>query len=101
MVLPFRYVGNSRSRPPADSSQDITSTSAIHENGVTTVTFTRERVTGDSDDVALDQCVYFLYAWGGKFDVNAQEIQRHTYRDPSSDVICLPSSIVCPREWNT
>ena len=100
MILPIRFA-SSRSTPPADSSQDITSAFAFHENGVTTVTFTRERVTGDSNDVRLDQCVYFLYAWGGAFDVNTQVIEYHgSSREASRDVICLPSSIICTREWN-
>ena len=96
-ILLFRYVGNYPSRPPADISQDITSTSAFHENGVTTVTFTREIVTGDSNDVRLDQCVYFLYAWGGSFDINTQAIEYHgsNTREASSTLICLPPSMIC------
>ena len=98
----FRNVGSFRSGPPADASQDITFTTAYHENGVTNVIFTRERVTGDPDDVPLDQCVYFLYAWGGSFDASRQVIGYHgTNREASSDLICLPSADICPREWNT
>ena len=71
-------------------------------NGVTSVAFRRERVTGDPNDVSLDQCVYFLYAWGGAFNVSTQEIMYHgpTSREASSTVICLPSASVCPGEWN-
>ena len=70
-------------------------------NGVTTVAFRRERVTGDPDDVPLDQCLYFLYAWGGTFNVNTQVITYHGgNREASSTVICLPSASVCPGEWD-
>ena len=87
--------------PTVDSSQDITSTSAVLMNGVTTVAFRRERVTGDPDDVPLDQCLYFLYAWGGAFDVTTQVIMYHGgNREASSTMICLPSAIVCPGEWD-
>ena len=98
--ISLRYIGNYRSSPPADESQDLTFASALHENGVTSVIFSRERVTNDSNDVPLDQCVYFLYAWGGTVDVNTQVIQQHMYREASRDMICLPSSIDCPSEWN-
>ena len=100
-ILPFRFA-SARSRPPADDSQDITDASAVHENGVTTVIFSRERVTNDANDVSLDQCVYFLYAWGGTFDVNTQMIEPHGYgnREPSGTTVCLPSSSDCPSEWD-
>ena len=88
--------------PTVDESRDITSAFAYHENGVTNVIFSRERVTNDSNDVPLDQCVYFLYAWGGTVDVNAQTIGYHSpNREASRDMICLPSSFDCPSEWNT
>ena len=86
--------------PTVDESRDITSAFAYHENGATIVVFSRERVTNDSNDVPLDQCVYFLYAWGGTVDVNTQVIQQHMYREASRDMICLPSSFDCPSEWN-
>ena len=97
--VPFRYAVG-RVAPTADTSQDITATSAAIVNGVTTVTFRRERVTGDSSDLSLDQCVYFLYAWGGEFNVSTQEIVYHgpTRREASITVICLPSASVCPGE---
>ena len=100
--LPFRYTGLNRILGPSnDASQDITATSAVFDNGVTAVTFRRERVTNDPNDVPLDQCVYFLYAWGGVFNVSTQTIQYHGgNREPSRTMVCLPSSSVCPGEWN-
>jgi len=70
----------------------------MFEDGVTTAAFRRERVTGDPNDVSLDQCVYFLYAWGGVFNVSTEEIMYHgaTSREASSTVICLPSASICP-----
>ena len=98
-IPPFRYTG-SRVAPTADTSQDITATSVALVNGVTTVTFRREQVTGDPNDVSLEPCLYFLYAWGGAFNVGTQEIMYHgpTSREASSTVICLPSASVCPGE---
>ena len=100
--IPFRYTGG-RVAPTADTSQDITATSAALVNGVTTVTFRRERVTGDPSDVSLEQCVYFLYAWDGAFNVSTEEIMYHgpTSREASSTMICLPSASVCPGKWVT
>ena len=98
--LPFRYASSRIGAPPADASQDITTSSAVLQSGNTTITFRRERVTNDPNDVSLDQCVYFLYAWGGAFDVNTQVIDYHQNSQPSSTLICLPSSSVCPGESN-
>ena len=68
---------------------------------MTTVTFRRERVTNDPNDVSLDQCVYFLYAWGGTFNVDTRTVgYHHGNREPSSTMVCLPSARVCPGEWN-
>ena len=100
--IPFSYAVG-RVAPTADLSQDITSTSAMFEGGVTTAAFRRERVTGDPSDVSLEQCVYFLYAWGGAFNVSTQEIMYHgsASREASGTVICLPSASVCPGKWVT
>ena len=94
--IPFRHI--SGQAPTPDTSQDITATSAVVVNGATTVTFRRERVTGDPSDLSLDQCVYFRYAWGGIFNVSTQEIRNNseTIVEASSTVICLPSASVCP-----
>ena len=99
-LLPIRFA-SSQSRPPADVLQDIMNASAAHENGVITVGFSRESVTNDPNDIPLDQCVYFLYAWGGMFDIMAQQIDYHGFnnREASSTMICLPSSSDCPSEW--
>ena len=98
--LSFRYAHGYVGAPPVDTSQDIATPSAVLQSGMTTVNFRRERVTNDPNDVSLDQCVYFLYAWGGAFDVNTQVINYHgpQNREPSSTLICLPSSSVCPGE---
>ena len=96
---------SSQSQPSIDASQDITDASVVHQSGVTTVTFTRQRVTSDTNDVDLDQCVYFLFAWGGSVTYgNPHSIAYHgTNRGALSPMICLPSSSECPiaSEWNT
>ena len=63
-----------------DEQQDIEMTAISTENGVTTVQFRRQSDTGDSmDDLTLDVCRYFLYAWGGTFDTNNQSRSIDTH----------------------
>lgn len=96
-TAPCRYA-TQQSQPPLDSSQDILATSAVHENGVTTVGFQRQRVTGDPNDVPLNQCVYFLYAWGGMFSSTTELLQYHgsTRRGTvGTTMICLPTAQEC------
>ena len=93
--IPFRYAVG-QVAPTADTSQDITSTSAMFEGGVTTAAFRREWVTGDPSDVSLEQCVYFLYAWGGAFNVSTEEIMYHgaTSREASSTVLMTVTNVL-------
>ena len=92
-----RYAAQ-RSQPPSDLSQDILAASVVHENGLTTLSFQRQRVTGDPDDIALNQCVYFLYAWGGMFSSATGMLQYHgsTRRGTiGTTMVCLPSAQQC------
>ena len=68
------------------------------ENGRTVVRFDRMRVTGDSNDVALDQSIYILFAYGGTiFSTNPINIGIHSRRGFfSPDMITLPGTDVCP-----
>ena len=68
------------------------------ENGRTVVRFDRMRVTGDSNDVALDQSTYILFAYGGSISsTNPVNIGIHSRRGFfSPDMITLPSADVCP-----
>lgn len=63
---------------------------------MTTVGFQRQRVTGDSNDVPLDQCVYFLFAWGGVFSSGQFQYHGNTRRGTIGDgMICLPAAEEC------
>nr|WNS50068.1 DOMON domain-containing protein [Halisarca dujardinii] len=64
----FDGFANALAQPPVDSQQDITDFSATHEGGMTTVTFSRKLVTGDSDDdLPVTKSLYWLWAYGGSF----------------------------------
>ena len=79
-----------------DASQDIFNTSTSSISGTTTIEFSRLRNTGDAADLALDECRFFLYAWGGTVD--GESIGYHSQRVASSERVCLPNSTVCPGE---
>ena len=83
--------------PPVDEQQDIEMTAITTENGVTTVQFRRQRDTGDSmDDLTLDVCQYFLYAWGGTFDTNnPSSLGIHSHREASPYQVCIPPDTIC------
>ena len=69
------------------------------EDGRTVVRFERFRVTGDSNDVALDQSTYILFAYGGSISsTNPVNIGYHSIRRGffSPDMITLPGADVCP-----
>ena len=93
---PLRYA-TARAMPPVDEQQDIEMTAITTENGVTTVRFRRQRDTGDSmDDLTLDVCRYFLYAWGGTFDTNnPSSLGRHSHREASPYQVCIPPATIC------
>ena len=97
-TLSSRYA-TSRSRPAKDTQQDIKNVSVTHANGVTTLQFTRLRVTGDSQDLPLDSPFYFLFAWNGPIS-GVEMIGYHgfTTRAASSDLTTLPTAQQCPGE---
>ena len=93
----FRYI-TARAPPPVDEQQDIESTSAMHENGVTTMNFRRPRV---GRDLSLDECRFFIYGWGGSANSD-QSIGYHPSTPiVSSERICLPSPAQCPDDTDT
>ena len=87
-----------RAQPPRDAIQNVDNAMASFEDGVTTVSFSRLRDTGDvNDDISLNNCVHFLYAWGGAVsDINTGQIEYHgaTRRFVSRSLECIPSD--CP-----
>ena len=91
-----RYA-TARVMPPRDPIQNVDNAMASFEDGVTTVSFSRLRDTGDKDDISLNNCVHFLYAWGGAVsNINAGQIEYHgaTRRFVSDSLECIPSD--CP-----
>ena len=83
--------------PAADASQDITNTAASHENGVTTIQFTRPRISSDTNDVSLDVCRFLLYAWSGSANTVTQAIGYHfANRGATAERVCFPSATECP-----
>ena len=61
--------------------------------------FSRQKETGDTNDFALKDCVFFLFAWGGAVtNFSTGQIEYHGFnrRFISDSLICLPSSSFCP-----
>ena len=88
--------------PHRDSIQNVDNAMASFEDGVTTVRFSRLRDTGDENDISLNNCVNFLYAWGGAVsNINTGQIEYHsaTRRFVSDSLECIPStcSVRCKR----
>ena len=88
-----------RVQPPRDPIQNVDNPFASFEDGVTTVRFSRQKDTGDVNDFSLNDCVYFLYAWGGAVtNINTAQIEYHgkTRRFISDSLECMPDSTFCP-----
>ncbi|XP_078576329.1 uncharacterized protein LOC144861999 [Branchiostoma floridae x Branchiostoma japonicum] len=83
---------NARAMPPEDSSNDIEDPQGSYNNGVINVNFTRQRNTGDDNDLAFtdDDCLYMFYARGGTYDHAAQTLSYHpTTPTISEEKICI------------
>ena len=86
-----------RFQPATDASQDITNTAASHANGVTTMQFTRPRISSDTNDISLDVCRFLLYAWSGSANTVTQAIGYHfANRGATAERVCFPSATDCP-----
>ena len=97
-IYTCRYA-TARAEPPIDASQDISNISASIQDGVTTINFVRPLASTDSDDLSLDVCRFFLYAYSGSVIYgNPNVISYHgfTNRGATSEMICLPSPAECP-----
>ena len=94
----YRYAKN-RIEPPQDSVQNIDSTSASFVDGVTTVQFSRDKITNDSDkDLSLSMCHFLLFAWSGNANISSGVIQFHGSQNQaiSDTLVCFPSPSLCP-----
>ena len=92
----YRFA-SARAPPSIDASQDITVSLASHMDGNTTVIFNRPRNSGDSNDISLDACRFFLFAFGGPANIDTQEVAYHGFnrRFVSPERICLPTFAQC------
>ena len=86
-----------RAEPPIDQTQHVTNTEVTITEGVMTMKFTRPLNSGDSSDLSLTDCRYFLYGWGGPANVASKSIGYHPSTPiVSADKICLPTPQQCP-----
>ena len=59
-------MGDVRTAPTFDTTQDIKNVSAYDDCTTTTISFIRPRVSSDdAEDIDLDQCVFMIWAFGG------------------------------------
>ena len=68
-------------------------------NGITTVQFSRNKVTGDVNrDLSLSVCRFLLFAWSGDVNINTGVIQYHGIQNRAftDTLICFPSPSICP-----
>lgn len=79
--------------PVADTTQNVESISGSVANGRTTVTFTRARVTGDTQDFDFNDgnCAHFLFAWGGSVQADGNILKHNDQRTVSSQKFCFTS----------
>ena len=96
-TLSSRYA-TAHSIPGKDAQQDISDVAVTHAGGVTTLQFTRQRVTGDNQDLPLDSPFHLLFAWDGQIS-GVEVISYHgPTRAASNDLITLPTAQQCPSE---
>lgn len=92
----YRYA-EGRRLPAVDEVDNLECKSVMRDNGQVTVRFKRKKVTGDNRDEPLDECRYFLYAWGGAVgDDPPRTLERHTRQFVSGSRVCPPSPDACP-----
>lgn len=81
--------------PLLDPSQDVYNMSGRIEDGVTTLKFSRKRVTKDSKDFSFtdDHCLYMMFpVKGGIFNAVNKKIRKHEIIPfLSSERICIKS----------
>ena len=65
------------------------------------MSFSRNKTTNDQrQDLQINRCLFFIFAWGGNADINTGVIQYHGIknRNISDTLICLPSASFCPEQ---
>lgn len=81
-------------QPVLDSSQDTNNHSGKNENGMTTIKFTRKRITDDIKDLSFTdkQCLYMMFpVKGGEYNQVNKKIKKHASIHVSSKKICIRS----------
>ena len=58
-------MGDVRTTPTFDDTQNIKNVSAYDDGATTTISFIRLRSSDNSQDIDLDQCVFLIWAFGG------------------------------------
>ena len=79
--------------------QNVDSTFASFVDGITTLQFSRDKITGDSNrDLTLSVCRFLLFAWNGNANIHTGVIQYHRDQNRTSTdiLICFPSQSLCP-----
>ncbi|GLV40155.1 nahoda [Carabus blaptoides fortunei] len=82
-------------QPLLDGSQDIYNTSGRIENGVTTLSFTRKRITNDEKDLSFtnSECLFMMFpVHGGNFHSVNKKIRKHSITPIiSPERVCIRS----------
>ena len=85
-------MGNVRTVPKFDTTQNIKNVSAYDNGTTTTISFIRPRVSSDnSQDIDLDQCVFMIWAFGGPVTSHDSPavFGFHTSRGVFTTQLCL------------
>ncbi len=83
-----------RAQPPEDDSQDIYDASYELVGGTTSIAFTRPCSSTDTNDIPINQCLYYLYAFGGDVTdyTNPTSILQHSNRGSFPEMVCIPDT---------
>lgn len=86
----FRWLSG-RVPPVADDSQDAVAIFGQHANGVTRMSFTRKRTTGDSKDFQFTDtsCPYIMYAKGGQLTSSGSITKHQDTPVVSAERVCF------------
>ena len=89
-------MGDVRTIPTFDTTQNIQNVSAYDDGTTTTISFIRTRVSSDdSQDIDLDQCVFMIWAFGG--DVTSHETPaefgQHSEQGVFATQLCLQECV--------
>lgn len=91
--------------PTVDVNQDLSLIVAEEVNGITSISFTRNRSGTDAApiDISLDKCVYLLWATGPQLSLDGDDANSIAYhgssdennRGISDQTICFPQAAQC------